>query len=130
MAVLNFDRTAFNRVLDRGLRGFAVDMDRLLIESIEQPLYPWPGFTKRKSGEEVFSPRNIVDLGEFRNSQQYSFPSQLTILFEWTAQHSVFVFNGFTTRSGSTYPARNPVLQTVEQYDLAAVLAQQLREVF
>ena len=130
MATLAFVTATFTRALDRGLRGFAVDMDRLLTEAIEQPVYPWPGFTKRRSGEEVFSPRNIVDLGEFRDSQGYSFPTPLTILFEWTAEHSVFVFNGFTTRSGATYPGRNPVLQAVDQYDLAEVLASQLREVF
>lgn len=130
MANLVLDRNSFERGLSRGLSLFAGDLDRFLRDAIESPLYPWPGFTQRRSGERVGSPRNIVDLGQFRDSQQYSFPSPLTILFTWTAPHSVLVFEGFTTRSGNVYPPRNPVLQVVNTVDLAVVLAARLREVF
>lgn len=130
MANLVFNKSGFERGLSRGLSLFAQDLNSFLRDAIESPLYPWPGFTQRRSGERVGSPRNIVDLGEFRDSQQYSFPSPLTILFEWTAEHSVLVFAGFTTRAGNTYPPRNPVLQVVNTVDLAGALASRLREVF
>lgn len=37
--------------------------------AIESDVYQWPRITRRRSGQIARSPRNIVDLGNLRNSQ-------------------------------------------------------------
>jgi len=41
--------------------------------SMESEIWDWPRQTKRRSGEIVDSPRNIVDLGDLYDSQTLSF---------------------------------------------------------
>lgn len=50
---------------------FASKMNTLFREQIESPVYDWYGTTVRRSGEIVDSPRNIVDLGNLRDSQRW-----------------------------------------------------------
>ena len=42
-------------------------------EAIESDVWVWPGSTLRVSGEVVDSPRNIVDTGRLRDSQDIEF---------------------------------------------------------
>jgi hypothetical protein len=44
------------------------DFGQLCQDKIKESIYPWPGETKRKSGDIVTSPRNIVDTKELYNS--------------------------------------------------------------
>lgn len=73
----------------------------------EAGIWAWPGATQRKNGQVVGSPRNVVDLGEFRDKQRLTIQSFVAKLI-FFAPHAPHVIFGFTTRSGNDFPGRNP----------------------
>lgn len=58
---------------ERSWTRFAQNVDELFREKIKSTEWDWPRATKRKSGQVVYSPRDIVDEGTLINSQSWSF---------------------------------------------------------
>lgn len=56
--------------VDKAFEDTALDLFGLFREAIEDPIWEWPRITHRRSGEVAGSPRNIVDLGNLRDSQR------------------------------------------------------------
>ena len=54
----------------------------------------------------VGSPRNIVDLGNLRQSGTYSFPDAYSIEARWSADYATAVHEGARLRNGTILPAR------------------------
>ena len=127
MAAITVNRNKLLGTLSQGLQGFAADADTLFTQAIESPVYEWPGETRRRNGSTVGSPRDIVDLGDFRDSQSYKLNGPTSLTYTWSAEHSVYVFLGFTSRNGTSYPGRNPVLQAMADRDFAQLMADNLR---
>jgi len=82
-------------------------------ESIVQQRYQWPQITIRQNGQVVTSPRNIVDTGAFKLSQERTVVNATTCLFTWNVPYSSLILTGYTTSTGKRFPARDwirPVL--------------------
>lgn len=112
MARVIINTSAIVSPLIAGLRDTVRDLDSAYQTAIESPRYGWPGTTQRKSGELAGSLRNIVDLGNFRDSQDVAFINPFLVQFSWGGggvNYAPQIFFGYTTRAGNVFPARNPV---------------------
>lgn len=89
-------------------------MDQELKASVQAVQYDWPRSTKRRNGQVVTSPRNIVDLGTLLRSQQRERPSATTLVFRWTAPHAQYVLRGGVTSRGTVMPGRNWIKPALE----------------
>jgi hypothetical protein len=83
-------------------------LDQQLKEEIKTERYTWPGETRRRNGDLVGSPRDIVDTGVFLRSQRRRRINLTTIRFEWGGSGGVtyagFIYQGIP---GKAYPARD-----------------------
>lgn len=109
MAIPSVNPSVIYSVLTRGLQETAQQLDQAYTTAIESPRYGWPGETIRRSGEVAGTTRNIVDQGEFRDSQEYEFINPFLVEYRWNAPYSAQIFFGYTTSRGNEFPARNPV---------------------
>ena len=100
------------------LTKFGAAMDQQLKAEIKAIQYPWPRTTKRKNGQEVRSPRDIVDLGGFLRSQVRSRPSATVLLFRWNAPYAPLILRGYTTNRGTTVPGRDWIKPALEALPL------------
>jgi hypothetical protein len=76
------------------------------------------GVTKRKNGEEVTEPRDIVDMGALLESKQRTQVSRNVVDFEWTAEHAEAVHDGYEAKDGRSGPARpwtEPTLADIDE---------------
>ena len=76
------------------------------------------GVTKRKNGEEVTEPRDIVDMGTLLQSKRRTQVSRNVVDFEWTAEHAEAVHDGARTKNGGFNPARpwtEPTLADIDE---------------
>lgn len=130
MAIVTTNRSAIEQPLIRGLQDTVRDLGSAYTTAIESPRYRWPGRTLRKSGEVAGTTRNIVDEGNFRDSQQVEFINPFLAKFSWGGNgvdYAPQIFFGFTTRAGNTYPARNPVEEAHKITDPVALFAENVR---
>jgi hypothetical protein len=75
------------------------------------------GRTRRRNGQVVSEPRNIVDTGELMASKQRTQVNRNTVDFTWTADHAEQVHDGGVTRNGEVNPARpwtEPTLANID----------------
>ncbi len=115
---LQVNTQVIERAVSKALHETAVDViDPALKSAITDRVWSWPNVTLRRNGQRVSSPRNIVDLGELRDSQQMSLRGN-GAYWEWDAPHAIYVQNGYTTRSGTTVPGRDWVAYGLAQVDI------------
>lgn len=91
---------AFSRVVD----SLAEECQNVIEETRN-----WGDFgeTKRQSGEVVDGgKRNIVDTGELRDSQHVERIDNTVANIVYDAPYAVFVYGGYTTKSGTRVPGR------------------------
>jgi hypothetical protein len=62
--------------------------------------------TRRKNGQAVTEPRDIVDTGELLQSKQRNRTGRSSEEFSWTAEHAQGVHDGYRTKGGISIPAR------------------------
>jgi hypothetical protein len=90
------------------LTDFGKALDQQLKEEIRTEQFSWPGETRRRNGETVTSPRDIVDTGAFLRSQRRRRINLTTIRFEWGGSGGVtyagYIYQGIP---GKAYPARD-----------------------
>lgn len=75
------------------------------------------GKTRRKNGQVVDEPRDIVDQGTLLNSKQRENIGQSVTEFTWTANHAEGVHDGYQAKGGGMNPARPWTEQTIEDID-------------
>lgn len=90
---------AFDEVLEQLARGFR--------ELIESPVFDWPNTTRRRNGQVVSTPRDIVDRGDLRDSQQLTKSNPRLASFVWGVRYALYVHQGWTTVSGQELPGRD-----------------------
>ena len=104
------------------LTAYGQVMDQQLKTEIQTPQFSWPRTTKRRNGQIVSSPRDIVDLRGLLRSQKRDRPSATQLRFTWDARgkdgfaYAPLVLTGYSTRRGTVVPGRNwikPALQAV-----------------
>lgn len=79
---------------------------------IKTSQFKWPNQTRRKSGQLVGSPRDIVDLGTFLRSQT---PGKVTgnmktgyaLSFTWTAPYALAIYRGYYNNKFQKEKARD-----------------------
>lgn len=94
--------------------------------------FPWPRTTIRRNGQVVGSPRDIVDLGRLRASQQRFTlgAAGLSLGYRWggpQAPYAPLVLTGYVTSRGSVVPGRNWILPALNRHPLDVFFAQQWR---
>ena len=106
------------------LTKYGAALDQTLKAEIKAIKYVWPPgrVTRRRNGQTVTSPRDIVDLGGFLRSQERSRPSATELLFRWNAPYSKAILTGYTTTPrvgpGVVVPPRNWVRPALEALPL------------
>ncbi|WP_216915941.1 MULTISPECIES: hypothetical protein [unclassified Synechococcus] len=75
--------------------------------ALAKPVYSWnPVTTIRSNGQEVGSPRNIIDTGLLRQSNTGPTINGLRAEFRWTAPYAAAVHEGARLSNGTLLPAR------------------------
>ena len=75
------------------------------------------GKTRRRNGQVVDEPRDIVDTGALLRSKQRNNINGSTTEFTWTAEHAEGVHDGYVARGGGVNPARPWTQPTLEEID-------------
>jgi hypothetical protein len=73
--------------------------------------------TRRKNGQLVGSPRDIIDTGDLLQSKERVQVNRSTVDFIWRDDVAELVHDGGTTKNGGAYPARpwtEPVLDELD----------------
>lgn len=104
-----------------------------LKEEIKTPQFNWPRATKRRNGQTVTSPRDIVDLGGLLRSQRRDRPSATQLRFSWEPKskdgfmYAGLILTGYTTSKGTLVPGRNWIKPALDKQPLDRFFAQQWR---
>ena len=96
-----------------------------LKEEIRAKQYSWPRQTKRKNGQPVSSPRDIVDLGGLLRSQERvrGVASASQLVYRWNASYAGLILTGYTTSKGTVVPGRNWIKSALEKQPLEPFFA-------
>jgi hypothetical protein len=110
------------------LTDFGKALDTELKEQIRTERYSWPGETRRRNGETVTSPRDIVDTGAFLRSQRRRRVNLTTIRFEWGGSGGVtyagYIYQGIP---GKAYPARDWIKPALDALPIGDFFAREWR---
>lgn len=104
-----------------------------LKEEIKTPQFGWPRATKRRNGQTVTSPRDIVDLGGLLRSQRRDRPTATQLRFTWEPKskdgfmYAGLILTGYTTSKGTLVPGRNWIRPALEKQPLDRFFAEQWR---
>jgi hypothetical protein len=91
-------------------------------EAFVLPNWAWSGTTHRRNGEVAGSPRNLVDSGALRDSQQRPDIEGLKARITWDSDHAAPVFLGAVYRKRRySLPARNLPLHVVRTMNFPEV---------
>jgi hypothetical protein len=104
------------RTFERAMDWADQDFD----QQINSAQWDWKGAegtTKRKNGEVVSEPRDIVDMGTLLQSKQRRQSRRNVVDFEWTAEHAEGVHDGYRAKSGTLNPARPWTEPTLAEID-------------
>jgi hypothetical protein len=115
---LNFN---IDPMVSLALEDVAEEIHGLILESIEDAKWEWPRETRRRNGEVVGSPRDIVDTGNLRDGQYYEIDGT-TITFGNNAEYAAIVHEGY----GSDYPERRFISDTLAENDPMEMVAERL----
>ena len=77
------------------------------------------GTTRRKNGEVVTEPRNIIDTRALIESKRRTNTGRSSEEFTWTAEHAQPVHDGYTQKGGTVMPARPWTENTFQEIDSA-----------
>lgn len=75
------------------------------------------GETRRKNGQVVTEPRDIIDTSALLNSKRRDDVNNSVTEFEWTAPHAGGVHDGYSGRDGTKQPARPWTEETIADLD-------------
>lgn len=104
-----------------------------LKQEIQTQQFAWPRSTKRRNGQTVSSPRDIVDLGGLLRSQRRDRPSATELRYTWEPKSSNgfgyagLILTGYTTSKGTVVPGRNWIKPALDKQPLEQFFAEQWR---
>lgn len=99
-------RRIVGKALHEALKDTAKKLDAEFQDQITSVKWDWPRKTRRKNGRTVNSPRDIVDLGNLRDSQRDRQVSRYAIEWIWDVDYSAIVHNGAVLKGGGEVPGR------------------------
>lgn len=108
MSVKITQNSSFNRLLVKGFQGAVQNYAAQARKEITSSKWEHPRDTVRSNGQVVGSPRDIVDSGKLRGSQQPPKFSQggMAASIEWTAEYALYVHEGVTYQNGTSTPPK------------------------
>lgn len=108
-------------LVERGVQGAAEEFAEACDAAFDDPVWAWPGTTRRRNGETAGTPRNIVDTGELRDSRQPVETAGANARLTWDADYAAATFLGavFKDRVASL-PARNLPRYVAQNFNFAA----------
>lgn len=112
VGLVNLD-ALFERAFARTVRAYGEQVQR----EFESPLWEWPRTTRRSGGRIAGSPRDLVDTGALKRSQQPPQVVGLNARITWTADHAAEVFAGVVGKDRQSKPARNLPLYVAERFN-------------
>jgi hypothetical protein len=126
------NREKIIRELGQAFRNTTKELDKGYRDLFNKPFWNWNGTTKRSSGRTVGSPRNVVDTGELRDSQDFqttsNSPTRIRVRFSWRSEHALPVFLGVTYKNGHVAPARNVPVIGLQLFDLPSRFSEIARD--
>jgi hypothetical protein len=120
-------RLRFDKAVGNALAGTVQEFEGALTDAINSAVYFWPGETIRSTGEVAKSIRNIVDTGEFRDSQRATQISLKRWEISWEVAYAVVILLGFQGVAGNSQPGRDWISYALGNIDLAKVFSEELR---
>lgn len=119
MAKLKIDAKKLQKASREAFRETALLFGRSLTMAISSPDWNWPSAP---------SPRDLVDTGQLRSSQQLLFFGDTEAVFSWNTEYAIYVHEGYTTRSGTVYPGRPWTQKAIQEFKPFAVYEQILQD--
>ena len=127
-ATVTWDLQKIDDRLDRVLEDLGKELDVEFQYQFKQEVYKWKGpqgVTRRKNGEVVTEPRNIVDTGALRNSQQWTVRRAKSLVFAWGGgfvDYAGAVFFGIPY-PGANGPGRDWVAPVLKRFPVVQAFA-------
>jgi hypothetical protein len=116
-------------VFEPALTETVAEFEQALREAIESAVYFWDRPTVRSDGSRVSSPRDIVDTGALRDSQQANQTSAVRWQIAWTVAYAAFVYLGGVRRSdGTVTPGRDWVGEALTNFSPVESFASSCRK--
>lgn len=116
-----------NRIRQRAARVLQLyrpAMAEQLRQEIQRPQFAWPRRTRRRNGQVVGSPRDIVDTGAFLASQVDYQPDPLKLVFTWGGYDGPVTYAGIILRGKTNYPRRDWIRPALDNLPMARFFAQ------
>ena len=107
--VISVDESKIVGAAERAFKETAFLLGREFTKSISANIWDWP------QGE---SPRDIVNDGQLRGSQQLVFFGAFEAEYSWNTDYAFYVCKGYTLADGSVYPARDWPAHAQENFDI------------
>lgn len=114
---LNFDN--LDAAVDQAFNEAMFLLGREMTKAISDNVWQWPNPP---------SPRNIVDTGRLRGSQQLTFPASGTALFAWPVDYALYVHEGYTMKNGVTFPGRPWTTYALQSFDISRTMSRLLQQ--
>jgi hypothetical protein len=92
--VFKIDRSKVRTAVKLALADTVAQADLAFRVAIEKPQYEWSGQTLRQNGTLVGTPRNIVDLGNLRDSQSHHAIDDFHWQFTWGVDYAALNHEG------------------------------------
>lgn len=112
---VNFNTTRLLNSLEQPFHEANEIMFRQTQMEVRANKWQWPRETKRKRGEDVTSPRNIIDEGTFSDSHQHTRVDDTTHEHSFNTEYALAVVLGAKLANGTELPARNVFKEPVEK---------------
>lgn len=111
-------RGVCQRTFERSMDWADKDFDQQMASNKWPLTEAWPNTTRRKNGEVVDSPRDIIDTGALLQSKRRDPISSSITEFIWEDDVAEGVHDGMVTKRGKRLPARPWTEPTLEEIDL------------
>lgn len=105
MSNLKLNLNNLNRKIEKVFEQVARDYAIAQVYELEEDKWAWNRVTVRRNGTVVFTPRNIVDTGDLRNSLSLKIQSESAV-YRYSLPYAAIVHEGGKTAKGKIYPAR------------------------
>ena len=129
-AKVNIDEAVLRGRAIKALNEYAAKIGDEFQDQIESEKWAWTDkTTKRRNGRDAGNPRDIVDTGELRDSQEGPAVADggLSQGFKWTAPYAALVQQGYIGRGGASIPKRDWVAGALKALPFSQFIARRMR---
>lgn len=110
--ITSWNQAGILAAVDIGQDAMADELNKQLQLAITSEIWTWPRSP---------SPRDIVDTGALKKSQQMRKNGRRGVLYSWSVGYAQFVHDGVVLRNGTVLPARPWTKVALEKADLPRV---------